>query len=108
MKSVIGIAALAVIAAAGHKTAEEVGLIPRLPAPVVTSDYYEGGTTAAEKVELGRALFFDKILSGNRNISCATCHHPKLGTSDGVALGFGEGPEGLGPKRRPGRNDLDA
>jgi mono/diheme cytochrome c family protein len=25
-------------------------------------------------VELGRALFFDKILSGNRDIACATCH----------------------------------
>jgi cytochrome c peroxidase len=27
------------------------------------------------KVELGRLLMFDKILSGNKNISCATCHH---------------------------------
>ena len=26
------------------------------------------------QVALGRALFFDKILSGNRDIACATCH----------------------------------
>ncbi len=49
--------------------------------------------------ELGRLLFYDPILSGNKNISCATCHHPRLGTSDGVSLGIGEGGIGLGPER---------
>ena len=52
------------------------------------------------KVQLGRLLFYDPILSGNRNISCATCHHPKLGTSDGLSLGIGEGGAGLGAKRK--------
>ena len=51
------------------------------------------------KVKLGRLLFFDKILSGNRNISCASCHHPLNGTSDGLPLGIGEGGRGLGPGR---------
>ncbi|AXT26558.1 cytochrome-c peroxidase [Ruegeria sp. AD91A] len=50
--------------------------------------------------ELGQLLFYDPILSGNRNISCATCHHPKLGTSDGLSLGIGEGGTGLGGKRK--------
>src|SRR6266576_4814163 len=27
-------------------------------------------------VALGQALVFDKILSGNRDIACATCHDP--------------------------------
>lgn len=54
------------------------------------------------QVDVGRLLFFDKILSGNRNISCATCHHPQLGTSDGLSLGIGEGGEGLGPHRTAG------
>ena len=54
------------------------------------------------RVALGRLLFFDPLLSGNRNISCATCHHPRFGTSDGVSLGIGEGGRGLGPERRPG------
>lgn len=53
----------------------------------------------ADKVELGRLLFFDKILSGNKNISCSTCHHPSLGTSDGLSLGIGEGGLGIGPWR---------
>ena len=61
------------------------------------SDFVEAGSV--DEVELGRLLFFDKVLSGNQNISCATCHHPSHGTSDGLALGVGEGGEGLGPLR---------
>ena len=47
-------------------------------------------------------LFFDPILSGNRNISCATCHNPDHATSDGLALGIGEGGVGVGPDRVAG------
>lgn len=36
-----------------------------------------------EKVELGRLLFFDPIVSGDNKISCAHCHHPQKGLSDG-------------------------
>jgi len=78
-----------------------------LPAPVVAVDYHDNGEPGDGKVELGRALFFDKILSGNRNISCATCHHPQHASSDALPLPFGEGPAGLGPARRPG-NDVSS
>ncbi|MEM7189177.1 MAG: cytochrome-c peroxidase, partial [Pseudomonadota bacterium] len=50
--------------------------------------------------ELGRDLFFDPILSGNRSVACATCHHPEFGTSDGVSLSIGDGGVGMGPERR--------
>ena len=83
-------------------------LEPTLPSPVSDADYYDNGRPKAEKVELGRLLFFDKILSGNRNISCATCHHPEHGTSDGLALPLGEGPVGLGPQRVAGRSKKGA
>ena len=49
---------------------------------------------------LGQALLFDPILSGNRNISCATCHLPAFGMGDGRALSVGEGGDGFGPDRR--------
>ncbi len=52
--------------------------------------------------KLGQLLFFDPILSGNRNISCATCHNPDFGSGDGLSLGIGEGGTGIGPKRQPG------
>ena len=48
---------------------------------------------------LGQALAFDKILSGNRNIACTTCHLPKFATGDGKSLAVGEGGVGLGPTR---------
>lgn len=51
------------------------------------------------QVLLGQALFFDKELSGNRNISCATCHNPLLGSADAQALSRGQGAIGLGPTR---------
>ena len=36
-----------------------------------------------EKVELGRLLFFDKRLSANSTIACASCHIPALAFTDG-------------------------
>ena len=71
-----------------------------LTAPVSDNDYYP--TASAAKLELGKALFFDKIISGNQNISCATCHHPLAWTGDGLALPVGEGGIGLGPTRDTG------
>lgn len=73
-----------------------------LPRPADDSDYYENGQPDAKKVELGKALFFDKILSGNKNISCATCHHPLTDTGDGLSLPVGEGALGLGVTRDTG------
>lgn len=54
------------------------------------------------KIELGRLLFFDKILSGNRDTSCATCHHPTEGSGDGIAVSVGTGGSGVGSARQLG------
>lgn len=51
---------------------------------------------------LGQALFFDKELSGNRNISCATCHHSATWTGDQLSVSLGEGGTGLGSNREQG------
>lgn len=56
-----------------------------------------------EKVELGRLLFFDPLVSGDNSMSCATCHHPDLGLADGRPLGMGVGGTGFGPDRQGGR-----
>lgn len=42
-------------------------------------------------VELGRALFFDRILSGNKDISCYTCHDVGAATGDGLSVSIGTG-----------------
>lgn len=66
------------------------------------------------KFILGQALFFDPILSGNRDISCATCHLIDRGTSDALRRSIGTGGVGLAehrtlPEGRPQqpRNALD-
>ncbi len=50
----------------------------------------EDNPITAEKVALGRQLFFDPRLSRDRSISCATCHRPNRAFSDGrpVAVGI--------------------
>lgn len=57
-----------------------------------------------ELVELGRALFHDKILSGGRDVSCGTCHNPGLGLTDRRSLMSGIHGHGLGPDRVDGQD----
>ena len=52
------------------------------------------------KFRLGQMLFFDPILSGTRDVACATCHLLGRGTSDGVALSLGVRATGLAEERR--------
>ena len=73
-----------------------------LPAPLKDSDFRQLNTDAAK---LGRLLFYDKILSGNQNIACSTCHHHDLASGDALSLGIGEGGIGLGPKRIVGKGE---
>ena len=51
-------------------------------------------------VVLGQALAFDKELSGNRDISCMSCHLEAFGTGDQRSLSIGQGATGLGPGRQ--------
>jgi cytochrome c peroxidase len=76
-------------------------LTPSLTFAVPANDAIFPARNAA-KEELGKFLFYDKILSGNKNTSCATCHHPLSGTGDGLSLGVGEGGRGLGIMRDTG------
>jgi len=49
--------------------------------------------------KLGAELFFDPILSGDKSLSCATCHHPIFAMTDGRVLPIGVGGVGLGVER---------
>src|SRR6478672_2647768 len=42
-------------------------------------------------VDLGRSLFFDKIMSGNRDVACATCHAAADHATDALSLPIGTG-----------------
>jgi cytochrome c peroxidase len=51
------------------------------------------------KEQLGELLFWDPILSGDQNTSCASCHHPDFGWADGRSFSIGSDGIGLGPAR---------
>jgi cytochrome c peroxidase len=57
--------------------------LPPDPSNVVADD--------PQAVALGHQLFFDTRLSSNEQVSCGTCHLPKQGFQDGVALAQGVG-----------------
>ncbi len=72
-----------------RELAAQRGIVPLVPPSPVRP----------QLVLLGQALIFDPLLSGNRNIACATCHLPRFATGDGAALAVGEGGDGFGPER---------
>ncbi len=80
---------LAVFGAVGGVAADQITL----------DDFVEAD---AAQARIGQLLFYDKLLSGNRNISCGTCHHHDLAGGDGLSLGVGEGGTGLGEERLAG------
>lgn len=63
--------------------------------------------TTTEKIELGRLLFYDPILSGGKDVACASCHHPEFGYAESLPISIGVNGHGLGEKRRfTANNDI--
>lgn len=54
---------------------------------------------SGDKELLGKLLFYDPILSGGKDISCASCHHPSSGYAEFLDLSIGSNGKGLGSKR---------
>jgi cytochrome c peroxidase len=113
MKNVIRLVALALVVTACDRvsTFEPVAAGPALDGQLRASMEFWGVMPIAEMpaqnaklVELGQALFFDKELSGNRDISCGTCHDPDNSMIDALALPVGTGGSGHGPNRVLGTN----
>ena len=79
--------------------------IPEFPLDYTNKypDYYRGGTTGRfdkDMATLGRVLFYDKKLSADETISCASCHKQELAFADDIDLSIGI------EDRRTGRNSL--
>lgn len=53
-----------------------------------------------KKAALGKLLFYDPILSGDKDVACATCHHPNTGYAEFLDLSIGPNAHGLGSRRR--------
>jgi cytochrome c peroxidase len=61
-----------------------LGLSPLVPVP-------PGNSLTAAKAALGRRLFFDKGLSRDGRVACASCHKPEHGFADDRSLSVGVG-----------------
>lgn len=77
-----------------HEASQYVSLIPfdysnKIPAYIRILGLGEDTDTDNNKVALGRVLFYDKNLSSDRTISCASCHKQELAFADNAVLSTG-------------------
>ncbi len=79
------------------KTTETIAVLGALP--LQATDPPDNRTTP-EKVALGRLLFFDPVLSGSKDVACATCHQPDFGYAEFLETSIGVNGIGNGSKRR--------
>lgn len=70
------------VSAEAYRVAVPLGLDMVAPVP-------ESNAITAAKVDLGRRLFFDPLLSVDRTKSCATCHQPESYFTDGRTVAVG-------------------
>lgn len=75
--------------AAAIANAQKPPVAPVLPKGLGALSYPADNPHLEEKVELGKQLYFDKRLSKDDTISCASCHDPDKGWSNGEAFATG-------------------
>ncbi|MFN8422523.1 MAG: cytochrome-c peroxidase [Anaerolineae bacterium] len=77
------------------------------PLAALRTAYPPNNAPSAERAALGRLLFFDPVLSGEEDVSCAVCHQPARAFTDGRARSAGVGGgAALGPARAVGVSRL--
>ncbi|MBW2375623.1 MAG: cytochrome-c peroxidase [Deltaproteobacteria bacterium] len=83
-------------------------MVPPLPWPAVAFPSLPDVVVDVSKtrVELGRLLFFDPILSVDRETACATCHLAQWGMADALPQAIGHGGGLLSGPSRVGSNTL--
>lgn len=78
------------VAAAPQQAKKFAIAIPQgLPADLWDALIPADNPLTAEKIALGEKLYFDKRLSSDRTVSCATCHDPATALADGNVVGIG-------------------
>lgn len=82
--------------ARASRTESPRGTIAALPLEVL---HPANNPFSKEKAALGRLLFYDPLLSGNKDVSCASCHHPEFGYAENIELSIGVSGQGLGYER---------
>src|SRR5262245_9920426 len=73
---------------------------PMLSALPLTVSAPADNPQTPEKIALGRLLFWDPILSGTKDVACASCHQPRFGYAENRDISIGVNGTGLGERRR--------
>ena len=82
---------------------QEVGAVEHSVSALPSTQQAPGyNPTTPAKVELGRLLFWDPLLSGPQDVACVTCHHPQNAYAEDRDLSLGVTGIGLGRFRRDG------
>jgi cytochrome c peroxidase len=76
---------------AGSASAKPTGTPVEIKAPLglPAVPFPAGNPPTAETISLGRRLYYDPALSVDNTVSCATCHAPERGFSDGKPVSNG-------------------
>ena len=80
-----------------HADNDDLGHIAALPDSVV---YPADNPQSIDKIELGRLLFYDPILSGDKDVACASCHHPEFMYAESQEISIGVNGKGLSERRK--------
>jgi cytochrome c peroxidase len=62
---------------------------PKVPLGLPAFDWPKDNKYSAAKVELGRYLYYDQRMSADGTVSCASCHAPEHGFTDGAPVSTG-------------------
>ncbi len=84
-----GVALILGGAPAGEEAAQDATIETPLGLPPIF--WPEDNPYSPEKVELGRLLYFDKRLSSDNTVSCASCHEPGKAFTDSSPVSTGIG-----------------
>lgn len=90
--SILLVVGLFFLASAAYDTAVkpyELKIPTGFPTPTIPAD----NQLTKERIQLGKKLFYDKLLSSDQSISCSSCHSPEFSFSDSKA--FSHGVDGL-------------
>ncbi|MFT5884839.1 MAG: cytochrome c peroxidase [Arcticibacterium sp.] len=79
------------------KKVDDISVLGALP---LKAPFPKDNPFSEPKAQLGKLLFFDPILSGNKDVACATCHHPEFGFAESLEVSIGVNGLGLGSRRK--------
>jgi cytochrome c peroxidase len=84
MAAALAFAGAPAFAADSNKGAAQKTVAVQIPLGLLPLEWPKDNSYSADKVALGRLLYFDKRLSKDDTVSCASCHSPEHGYTDGA------------------------